>query len=156
MSYEYVYQLKASAIPGSDWVTVSKEDWIKAERAAGFRPALWSGHPDYMTTCATGGFSSSAGVAGQIVPVSTTPTSGRIKVPEGQTPLNDDLKHRLLDVFSEGMKARKTGTSSPYHGHSLEHCLYASGWVQQDLRMALDVVEKSTSPTLPVGGSEDE
>lgn len=49
--------LKASAIPGSTWVKVSKEDWIKAERAAGFRPKLWSGDPEYTKTYATGGFS---------------------------------------------------------------------------------------------------
>jgi hypothetical protein len=67
MSEGYVYQLRSDAIPGSEWVCVSKEDWIKAERAAGFRPALWSGHPEYMTTCATGGFNSSAGISGRIV-----------------------------------------------------------------------------------------
>lgn len=51
------YWLKAEAIPGSAWSEVSKEDWIKAERAAGFRPKLWSGDPNYMKVCATGGFS---------------------------------------------------------------------------------------------------
>jgi hypothetical protein len=50
------FWLKASGIPGSQWVEVSKDDWIKAERRAGFRPKLWSGDPNYMTTCATGGF----------------------------------------------------------------------------------------------------
>lgn len=53
---DYVYWLKAEGIPGSTWVKVSKEDWIKAERAAGFRPKLSSDHPDYMKVCATGGF----------------------------------------------------------------------------------------------------
>lgn len=67
-----------------------------------------------------------------------SPVAGRVKVPNGQTPLNDDLGHRLLDVFAEGIVARKNGTSSPYHGHSLEHCLHAAGWVQCDLRMALE------------------
>lgn len=76
MSTEYDYQLKAAAIPGSDWVSVSKEDWIRAERAAGFRPHLWSGDPNYMTTCATGGFSSSAGVSGRIVPLSALEERG--------------------------------------------------------------------------------
>lgn len=66
------------------------------------------------------------------------PTAGRVKVPAGQTPLNDDLGHRLIDVFNEGGKARDEGKSSPYHGHSLEHCLHAMGWVQRDLRLALD------------------
>lgn len=64
--------------------------------------------------------------------------AGRVRVPEGQTPLNDKLGHRLLDVFNEGVKSRDSGTRSPYHGHSLEHCLHASGWVQRDLRLALD------------------
>jgi len=36
---------------------VSKKDWIKAEREAGFRPKLSSDHPLYMESCATGGFS---------------------------------------------------------------------------------------------------
>lgn len=36
---------------------VTKEEFCKAERAAGFRPKLSYDHPDYMTTCATGGFS---------------------------------------------------------------------------------------------------
>lgn len=63
---------------------------------------------------------------------------GRVKVPEGQTPLDDNLWHRLLDVINEGQKSRETGAHSPYHGHSLEHCLHATGWVQRDLRMALD------------------
>lgn len=63
----YEYQLRASAIPGSEWTTVAKEKWIAAERAAGFRPALWSGHPDYMKVCATGGFNSSTGISGRLV-----------------------------------------------------------------------------------------
>lgn len=45
---------------------VSLEEYCKAERAAGFQPKLWSGHPDYMTTPATGGFSSSNGISGRI------------------------------------------------------------------------------------------
>lgn len=67
MTDDYDYQLKAEGVPGSDWVSVTKEEWIKAERAAGFRPPLWSGHPDYMTTCATGGFSNSQGISGRLV-----------------------------------------------------------------------------------------
>lgn len=73
----------------------------------------------------------------------TSPEGGvakeaRVKVPSGQTPLNDRLGHRYLDVLNEGSKARDTGTGSPYHGHSLEHCLHAHGWVSRDLRIALD------------------
>lgn len=59
-------------------------------------------------------------------------------VPEGQTPLNKGLSHKYLDVIRQGEKARDDGEGSPYHGHSLEHCLHAHGWVQRDLRLALD------------------
>ena len=59
-------------------------------------------------------------------------------VPAGQTPLDDKLNHRFLDVIREGEAARDAGTSSPYHGHSLEHCLHATGWVLRDLSLALD------------------
>ncbi len=71
---------------------------------------------------------------------------GRIRVPVGQTPLTDKLGHRYLDVIREGEKARDEGKGSPYHGHSLEHCLHATGWVQRDLRLALDAT-KSATPT---------
>lgn len=37
---------------------VTLEEFCKAERAAGFRPKLWSGDPAYMTTPATSGFGS--------------------------------------------------------------------------------------------------
>jgi len=40
-----------------DWQEVTKEMWIKAERAAGFRPKCASDDPGYMTTCATASFS---------------------------------------------------------------------------------------------------
>jgi hypothetical protein len=58
------YFLKAYFQP--DWVEVSKADWIKAERAAGFRPKLSSDDPRYMAVCATGGFGSSAGISGKV------------------------------------------------------------------------------------------
>jgi hypothetical protein len=63
---EYTHWLKASGIPGSQWTKVSKEEWIRAERSAGFRPKLWSGDPAYMTTYATGGFSTSLGISGTL------------------------------------------------------------------------------------------
>lgn len=66
------------------------------------------------------------------------PVTRRVSVPEGQTPLDDKLEHRYLNVIKEGATARDTGSGSPYHGHSLEHCLHAAGWVQRDLRLALD------------------
>lgn len=59
-------------------------------------------------------------------------------VPGGQTPLDDKLNNRLLDVIREGEAARDAGTGSPYHGHSLEHCLHATGWVSRDLCLALN------------------
>jgi hypothetical protein len=49
------YLLK-SHLPEASWIEVSKEEWIRAERHAGFRPKLSSDHPDYMKVCATGGF----------------------------------------------------------------------------------------------------
>ena len=45
---------------------VSKEEFCRAERAAGFRPKISSDDPRYMTTCATGGFSSSGGISGYV------------------------------------------------------------------------------------------
>ena len=68
----------------------------------------------------------------------TTKKIREIKVPDGQTPLDVNLHHRYLEVIKEGEKARNTGVSNPYHGHSLEHCLHATGWVNRDLRIALD------------------
>ena len=44
---------------------VTREEFCKAERAAGFRPKLWSGDPAYMTTPATGGFSNGNGISGR-------------------------------------------------------------------------------------------
>lgn len=57
------YWLKADF--NKEWTEVSKAEWIKAERAAGFRPKLWSGDPNYMAVCATGGWGG-AGVQGRI------------------------------------------------------------------------------------------
>lgn len=44
---------------------VSVEEFCKAERAAGFRPKLWSGDPAYMTTPATAGFGGD-GIRGRV------------------------------------------------------------------------------------------
>lgn len=44
---------------------VIKEEFIRAERNAGFRPKLPYDHPDYMTTFATAGFMGS-GIAGRV------------------------------------------------------------------------------------------
>jgi len=82
-------------------------------------------------------------------PAPLTVATGRCKVPQGQTPLNDNLGHHLIDVFNEGSRARDTDAFSPYHGHSLEHLIHAAGWVQRDLRLALDA-ELSSKDAAPL------
>ena len=84
-------------------------------------------------------------------------TGGVKKVPDGQTPLDERLRHPLLDVFNEGAAARESGKSSPYHGHSLEHCLHAAGWVQKDLSLALAAARMAPTggAILPVEPSEE-
>ena len=72
-----------------------------------------------------------------------------VKVLPGETPLNGDLGHPLLDVFKAGELARDNGTPSPYSGHSLEHCLHAAGWVKRDLRLALDAAQARLSEATP-------
>jgi len=67
------YFLK-SDFSGSSWTEVSKTDWIRAERSAGFRPSLPSWDPDYMTTCATGSFTNAGGVRGAITYNDNIPT----------------------------------------------------------------------------------
>lgn len=47
------------------WRQVSRDEWIRAERAAGFHPKCASSDPAYMTTQATGGFSGK-GVEGMV------------------------------------------------------------------------------------------
>lgn len=65
-------------------------------------------------------------------------TRPRFPVPDGQTPLDDNLDHKYLEVIREGEAAFDNKAQSPYHGHSLECFLHATGWVQRDLRVALD------------------
>lgn len=50
-----VYLLKAGW--DDEYKEVTKEEWIKAERAAGLYPKCASDEPGFMTSCATGGFS---------------------------------------------------------------------------------------------------
>ena len=80
---------------------------------------------------------------------SVTDKASTRQVPAGQTPLDARLSHPLLLVFAEGEKARDTGAASPYHGHSLEHCLHAAGWVQRDLMIALDAAKKRLAAPQP-------
>jgi hypothetical protein len=61
--------------------------------------------------------------------------------PMTYTPLNEKLGHPLLDVFNAGEKARETGGTSGYPGNSLEYIVHAAGWVQRDLRLALDKLQ---------------
>ena len=55
--------LKAPMISNA-WTEVTRQKWIEAERAAGFRPKMSGDDPRYMDTMATGGFSSSTGLSG--------------------------------------------------------------------------------------------
>lgn len=56
------YYLKADW--QDEWQEVTKKEWVKAERSAGFRPKCASTDEAYMTTCATGGFSG-GGISGK-------------------------------------------------------------------------------------------
>lgn len=62
------YKYFLSVTVGSEKIEreVSVEDFCKAQRRTGFYPKLWSGDPAFMTTPATGGFSSSSGVSSRI------------------------------------------------------------------------------------------
>lgn len=60
------YFLK-SELPRAAWVEVGEEEWIRAERSAGFRPKLSSDHQDYMRVRATGGFGNDF-ISGKIEP----------------------------------------------------------------------------------------
>lgn len=86
---------------------------------------------------------------------SVTDKASTRPVPAGQTPLDARLSHPLLLVFAEGEKARDTGAASPYHGHSLEHCLHAAGWVQRDLMIALDAAKKRLAAPQPPASASD-
>lgn len=57
------YYLKADW--QKEWTEVTREQWIRAERAAGFRPKMLSSDPRYNDTCATAGFSG-GGTSGKI------------------------------------------------------------------------------------------
>lgn len=52
MADKYLLQRRGE----SDWKEVSKQEWIKAERQAGFYPKVSSLHPQFWLICATGGF----------------------------------------------------------------------------------------------------
>lgn len=60
------YYLKADW--QNDWQEVTKEEWIKAERQAGFGPKGVCSDEAYMKICATGGFSGS-GFKGKVIHV---------------------------------------------------------------------------------------
>lgn len=53
---EYTHWLRPLYRDNLPWEKVTKAEWIKAERAAGFRPKMSSDDPAYMDTYATGGF----------------------------------------------------------------------------------------------------
>jgi hypothetical protein len=63
-----------SPMISNEWTEVTREKWIQAERASGFRPKMSSDDPRYMDTMATGGFSSSAGLSGCYTMDGSVPT----------------------------------------------------------------------------------
>lgn len=123
------YFLRAS--DATPWQRVSKEDWIKAERAAGFHPKLPSTDPDYMTTCATGGFGGS-GVSGKVVyeeedaPLTSARNIGELRrLLEGasdDTPLviagGDHAYFAATAGFTTALYSRRTGYTED-HGEAL-------------------------------------
>ena len=110
------YYLKINNMDESE---VTLEEYCKAERQAGFRPKLPSTDPAYMTTPATGGFSSGS-------------ISGNIKYgdePMGMfklTPMDPiDLNKYLKD---------STGSINPFHTDS--YCMGKQ--VSKDIFMMFD------------------
>lgn len=63
--------LKASF--NKEWTEVTRAEWIRAERVAGFRPKMSSWEPNYNDTLATGGFSG-GNVSGTYTTDGKTPT----------------------------------------------------------------------------------
>lgn len=47
------------------------------------------------------------------------------------------INNRLYLWQKEGMVARRTGDFCPYAGNTIAHAMYSSGWLQEDLRIAL-------------------
>lgn len=66
MSDRYMLRNRGS---DAEYIEVPKKEWIRAERRAGFQPKeIASDHPKYMSTCATGGFSSTqSSIEGKII-----------------------------------------------------------------------------------------
>lgn len=75
--HKYRYFLSANIAGETIEREVTLEEFCKAERAAGFRPKLWSGDPAYMTTPATGGFSNRNGISGRTEYVPNALAQGR-------------------------------------------------------------------------------
>lgn len=69
------------------------------------------------------------------------------------TPLDENLRHPLLDVFNDGRLARDTGKPSIYPGNTLEHCLHSAGWVERDLSLALEKATGGKYTAPPVRSS---
>lgn len=62
---EEIFEIKPKGAGEDGWRRVTKEEWIHAERSAGFRPKMSSTDPRYWTTCATAQFSSSDSYSGR-------------------------------------------------------------------------------------------
>lgn len=122
-------EVKDAEVAASDLAFMEHQDGNVARAIReGYEPGDTYGSPSGSPAPAASSSDELVGRTGQVFS----------PVPVGQTPLDDKLSHRLLDVLREGATARDSGAGSPYHGHSLEHCLHAAGWVSRDLRIALD------------------
>lgn len=90
--HKYRYFLSATIAGEKIEREVTLEEFCKAERAAGFRPKLWSGDPRYMKTPATGGFSNNSGISGRTEYVPNLELRG--DAPEAQRPVEADRPER--------------------------------------------------------------
>lgn len=115
----------------AQWQRVTKEAFIAAERAAGFRPKLPTTDPAYATTCATGGFGSSGSVQGQIryeeedVPVTSARNVGELRrliegVPDNVPLVSSAYDHEYRGANADLRTALKgKGTLTEDHGEEI-------------------------------------
>lgn len=48
-----------------------------------------------------------------------------------------EMSAKLYAWQKEGMACRRNGGSTPYAGNTVAHAMHSSGWLQEDLRIAL-------------------
>lgn len=59
------------------------------------------------------------------------------------------LYQQISSLVKDGQLARDSGTGSPHNGASIAHYLHCVGWVQRDLRLALDAASpRKLGPSL--------